>query len=423
MARRKDGELYAVLVFLASLAIFFAFLAFKSFSSAPCRARFLRQSPNAHFATLSSPRQPQPNKSRLSHTTESLRGVSAVSREVAWASGTHGTYLRTTDAGRTWTPAQVPDATTLDFRAVVAFSATEAFLMSAGPGDQSRIYHTTDAGQHWQLEFTNTNPKGFFDSMVFWDAKHGAILGDPIPDESGKLKFELLMTDDGQTWKQIPPAQLPEAKEGEGAFAASNSCLAILSDAWRKDSATQPQDLNQNIWFATGGRAARVFHSPDRGQSWQVFDTPILQGPDSAGIFSIAFRDPLHGVIAGGDYKRPNDDGPNLAFTDDGGKTWTLSDIHPQAYFSAVAYDRKANQSAIAQQEANATNKKPRIKPSAPQRLFIVGDNFIFDFRPPNNPRRISPKKNLPMKFNAASPYPEGGALIVGPKGSIAYIQ
>ena len=124
---------------------------------------------------------------QFSHTTESLRGVSAVSRQVAWASGTHGTYLRTVDGGRTWTPAQVPEAGTLDFRAVVAFSADEAFLMSAGPGDQSRIYYTSDGGKHWLLQFTNTNPKGFFDSMVFWDSKHGVVLGDPIPDESGNL--------------------------------------------------------------------------------------------------------------------------------------------------------------------------------------------------------------------------------------------
>ena len=54
-----------------------------------------------------------------SNTTESLRGVSAVSRTIAWASGTHGTYLRTIDGGITWIAAQVPDATTLDFRAVV----------------------------------------------------------------------------------------------------------------------------------------------------------------------------------------------------------------------------------------------------------------------------------------------------------------
>jgi len=171
-----------------------------------------------------------------SNTTESLRGASAVSQNVAWASGTHGAYLRTTDAGRTWLPAQVPDAATLDFRAVVAFSADEAFLMSAGPGDQSRIYHTSDAGKTWQLQFTNHNPKGFFDSMVFWDRTHGVVLGDPIPDqtgsakEAGQLKFELLITTDGQTWSPIPPAQLPPAIEGEGAFAASNTCLAILSN-------------------------------------------------------------------------------------------------------------------------------------------------------------------------------------------------
>jgi photosystem II stability/assembly factor-like uncharacterized protein len=390
---------------------------------------------------------------QLSHTTESLRGVSAVSLEIAWASGTHGTYLRTTDGGRTWTPAQVPDATTLDFRAVVAFSATEAFLMSAGPGDQSRIYHTTDAGQHWQLQFTNTNPLGFFDSMVFWNPTHGVVLGDPIPDDTGKLKFELLITVDGQTWHQIPPAQLPEAKEGEGAFAASNTCLAIVNSprtvdaignaqttdkaetTWKSgpsgprketenERALAPAFPDANIWFATGGRVARVFHSPDLGQTWQVFDTPINHGPDSAGIFSTAFRDPLHGVIVGGDYKHPNDDGPNLAFTDDGGKTWTLSAIHPQAYFSAVAYDRKVNQAALVQRanDQSPTNKKPHVRPVTFERLFLIGQDFVFDIRPPNNPRRISPKKNSGIKFNAISPYPKGGALIVGPKGSIASI-
>ena len=329
------------------------------------------------------------------HTTESLRGVSTVSRNIAWASGTHGTYLRTTDGARTWTAAQVPGAESLDFRAIVAFSASEAFLMSAGPGDQSRIYHTTDAGQHWSLQFTNTNPKGFFDSMVFWDPTHGIVLGDPIPDEAGKLKFELMMTDDGQTWTPIPSSQLPPAIEGEGAFAASNSCIAIH---------------DSNIWFATGGKAARVFHSTDRGHTWQVFDTPITHGPDSAGIFSIAFRDSTHGVIAGGDYKHPDQDGPNLAFTSDAGKTWTVSAIHPQAFFSAVAYDRKIKDPKNKDLDENQSHS----------RLFIIAPNFIFDFRPPRDPTRISPRKKSGTQFNAVSPYPEGGAIIVGPEGSMA---
>lgn len=348
---------------------------------------------------------------QFSHTTESLRGVSAVSRQVAWASGTRGTYLRTIDGGRTWTPAQVPEAGALDFRAVVAFSADEAFLMSAGAGEQSRIYHTGDAGKHWVLQFTNTNPKGFFDSMMFWDSRHGIVLGDPIPDKSGKLNFEVLLTDDGQNWRPIPPAQMPIATEGEGAFAASNTCMAIL-----------PSASDSNIWFATGGKTARVFHSGDRGQSWQVYETPIVHAPDSAGIFSIAFRDARHGVIAGGDYKRLKDDGPNLAFTEDGGQSWILTPLHPLAYFSAVAYDKKVNEGAIREGMGAGNAKATRVKPIARERMFIVGEDFVFDLRPPDNPRRIGGKKKLGIRFNAVSAYPEGGALVVGPKGAIAFI-
>jgi photosystem II stability/assembly factor-like uncharacterized protein len=345
---------------------------------------------------------------QISRTTESLRGVSAVSKDVAWASGTHGTYLRTIDGGRTWTPGQVPDASAVDFRAVVAFSVDEAFLLSAGPGDQSRIYYTSDGGKRWQLQFSNTNPKGFFDSMVFWDSRHGVVLGDPIPDEAGHLKFEVLRTDDGQNWRVVAPLGLPDALEGEGAFAASNTSIALA-----------PVSSDTNIWFATGGKVARVFHSSDRGQSWQVFDTPMVHGPDSAGIFSIAFRDATHGVIAGGDYRHPNDDGPNLAFTEDGGKTWTLSPLHPLAYFSAVAYDKRVNEEAV--REA-AVEKKMRVHAISPERLFLVGQDFVFDLRPPGNPRRINGKKKLGIAFHALSAQPDGGALVVGPKGAIAVI-
>ena len=361
---------------------------------------------------------------QTSHTIENLRGVSVVSQQVAWASGTHGTYLRTLDGGQTWVPGQVSDASNLDFRAVVGFSADEAFLMSSGSGDQSRIYHTSDGGQHWKSQFTNSNPKGFFDSMAFWDSKHGIVLGDPISDDKGKLHFELLETEDGESWQPIPPSQLPEANEGEGSFAASNSCIAIMKAAGvGAGSSSGAPDLN--IWFASGGKTARVFHSSDHGKTWEVFNTPILHGPESAGVFSIAFRDARHGVIAGGDYKHPDDDGPNLAFTQDGGKTWSLSTLKPQAFFSAVAYDQQVNAAAIRLDEeekrSNARGKKLRT-PIPPERLFIVGEDFIFDFRPPNNPSRINGKKKEGFAFNAVSPFPEGGALVVGPKGTIAYI-
>jgi photosystem II stability/assembly factor-like uncharacterized protein len=255
-----------------------------------------------------------------SNTTENLRGLSTPASNVAWASGTHGTYLRTTDGGSTWRSAQVPGAESLDFRDVEAFSSDLAYLLAAGPGDQSRIYKTTDAGKTWSLQFTNKDPKGFFDCMAFWNPGHGIALGDPINN-----KFELISTaDGGKTWKPIPPAKLPPAIASEGAFAASGTCIAVQG--------------KKNAWFASGGKAARVFRSTDAGKTWAVAETPIAHGADSAGIFSIAFRDSKHGVIAGGDYQQPEKDGPNLAFTNDAGRTWKLAPISPQWYFSAVAF-------------------------------------------------------------------------------------
>lgn len=291
--------------------------------------------------------------------------------------------------------------------------------MSSGPGDQSRIYRTADAGRHWQLQFTNRNPKGFFDSIAFWDRTHGIVLGDPIADKTGALKFELLVTEDGETWTQISPEQLPRALDGEGAFAASNSCLAIIRSSSRgSPGVVHEANSDSNIWFATGGKTARVFRSADRGLTWQVFDTPITHGADSQGIFSIAFRDAQHGVIAGGDYKHPEQDGPNLAFSDDGGKSWTVSKIFPQSYYSAVAYGRGYKKG----QSAAKAKDNPRDDNASGFRLFIVDPKFVYDFRPPHDPVRINPSKKWHQQFNAVSAFPNGGALAVGGDGTIAVI-
>lgn len=267
--------------------------------------------------------QPQP-----SHTTESLRGVSVFDRDIIWASGTHGTYLTTQDGGKTWNLGKVPGADSLDFRGVKEFKG-EAFLLAAGPGEKSRIYHLR-AGKQWELHFTNQEAKGFFDCMAFSDPQHGTVVGDPV-----NGRFQVLRThDSGKTWQYVDPQKIPAAMDGEGAFAASNSCIAT--------------DGTQDIWFATGGSAARVFHSRDAGNTWTVSDTPIVHGAASQGIFSIAFRDSLHGVIAGGDYKNPEQAGPNIAITGDGGRTWKLADVTPQKFFSAVTYVGGTNPGMIA---------------------------------------------------------------------------
>jgi photosystem II stability/assembly factor-like uncharacterized protein len=238
-----------------------------------------------------------------------FRGLCAVSARVAWVSGTKGTYARTTDGGKTWSVGTVPGAAKLDFRDVEAFGDTTAYLLSAGPGEDSRIYKTADGGKTWALQFKNPDRDGFFDAMAFWDEKNGLALGDPV-----KGQFQLLVTDDGgANWKPLPREHLPPALPNEGAFAASGTCLVTHGA--------------NDVWFCTGGaKTARVFHSKDRGRNWSVRETPLMAGADSAGIFALAFRDRDHGMIVGGDYRKPNDAGATAAITTDGGKTWTRLD-------------------------------------------------------------------------------------------------
>ncbi len=240
-------------------------------------------------------------------TTASFRGLSAVNESIVWASGTNGTVIRTTDSGKTWSLLPVPGATGLDFRGIHAFSATIALIMGSGPAEkgQARLYRTTDAGQHWNLVLEEKTPGAFFDAIAFWDTKHGILVGDPVDGH-----FMLFITDDGgATWQRIPQTKLPPALPGEGAFAASNSCLAV--------------EGGDNAWFATGGASvARVFRSADRGKTWDVANTPAQPHNASTGIFSITFRDAKHGIAVGGDYQQPDAAFPNPLVTSDGGKTW-----------------------------------------------------------------------------------------------------
>src|SRR5437588_8823819 len=125
-----------------------------------------------------------------------FRGLSVVSQKVAWVSGTKGTFGRTTDGGKTWTAGTVPDADKLDFRDVEAFGEDTAYLLSAGPGEDSRIYKTTNGGQTWKLQFKNAEPKAFFNAIAFWDEQHGIALSDPVDG-----RFHLIVTGDGgATW-------------------------------------------------------------------------------------------------------------------------------------------------------------------------------------------------------------------------------
>jgi len=263
-----------------------------------------------------------------SGSTAGLRGIYSVDGTVAWASGTGGTVLRTTDAGAHWQKCTIPDAATdgatLDFRGVQAWDARTAIVMASGPGDKSRLYKTEDGCLAWRLVFANPDKDGFWDSINVADQDNLMILGDPVEGE-----FSIFSTTDGgKAWDKTHDEGL-RSKANEGAFAASNSALLVN---WVDGPAA----------FGAGSpTGARLFIECDscKGKtSWTA--VPMISFPkaEASGIFSLNYRDWRLFVAVGGDYTKPNESSGTAAWSADGGQHWTASAKPPHGYRSSVEW-------------------------------------------------------------------------------------
>jgi photosystem II stability/assembly factor-like uncharacterized protein len=267
------------------------------------------------------PQTPQtPASQRLTSGIDtSLRGLSSSSDgKILWAAGSNGVILRSPDAGKSWTRLHIDNADTADFRGVQNFGADIAYVFSVGNDNKSHIYKTSDAGQTWQTKYSDPRPAFFLDGLVCRSEKICFAISDPIDG-----KFPILRTEDGEHWTELPKDSEPAALPSEGIFAASNTSLILCG----------PQ--KSDILFATGGPAARVFHSADNARTWKVAKTPILSGNASSGIFSIACKDRTV-VAVGGNYRDPTLTKSVAASSNDLGATWHLAELPPTGYRSSV---------------------------------------------------------------------------------------
>lgn len=192
------------------------------------------------------------------------------------------------------------DSLMLEFRSL-AFTSDRLFVMSVA--SPALIYSSADKGANWELVYKNDHPDVFFDSMKFWDDQNGIAVGDPIDG----CPAILITRDGGENWNLVDCSSVPESQNGEAFFAASNTNIAISGNS---------------AWIASGGSRARVFRTKDRGESWEVFDTPIAQGKVMTGTFSIDFYDDQIGIIVGGDWEQKSTSTETCAITNDGGETW-----------------------------------------------------------------------------------------------------
>lgn len=171
-----------------------------------------------------------------------------------------------------------------------------------------------------RLVYKENHPKAFYNSIDFWNDQEGIAIGDPTDD----CMSIIITRDGGSTWNKLSCDELPKTKEGEAAFAASDTNIAIVGN---------------HTWVATGGKTSRILYSADKGKTWEVFDTPIIQGKETTGMYSIDFYDELNGFAIGGDYTKPEGNNANKIRTNDGGKTWeTVANNKEPGYRSCVQY-------------------------------------------------------------------------------------
>tara|TARA_B100000787_G_scaffold169824_1_gene162411 strand:+ start:15817 stop:16812 length:996 start_codon:yes stop_codon:yes gene_type:complete len=205
------------------------------------------------------------------------------------------------------------DSISPNFRSL-ATNGTDYFALSIG--NPALLYNLSKD----TLVYKETHEKVFYDSMKFFDTLNGIAIGDPTDD----CLSIILTNDGGNTWTKISCDKLPKISDGEAAFAASNTNIKLLG---------------KTAWIVTGGKKARVFKSTDLAITWEVFETPIIQGENSQGIYSVDFADENNGIIIGGDYLKSEENLSNKAITFDGGKTWELvADGENPNYKSCVQY-------------------------------------------------------------------------------------
>lgn len=246
----------------------------------------------------------------------SIRAIEIMGDNLAFAAnkGTFGMY---DSQNKTWrTNTQTYDTLVPEFRAV-ASTDVDFFMLSVG--SPALLYKTGDSGA-MELVYKEEHEKAFYDAMAFWNNQEGIAMGDPT---DGCISI-IITRDGGKNWKKLNCNLLPEVIEGEAAFAASNSNIAIEGD---------------KTWILTGGMKSRIYFSPDKGESWEVYDTPLIGGKATTGGYSMDFYNENFGIIVGGDYTDPKGNTGNKAITEDGGKTWKLiAEGEEPGYKSSVRF-------------------------------------------------------------------------------------
>jgi len=244
----------------------------------------------------------------------SLRGLSPITKDIAWASGSNGVWLRSLDGGNTWDHGVIAGLDSVDFRSIHAFDAENAVAVSAG--QPSVIYRTSDGGKSWVLKHQE-NEKAFLNGISFANQERGYVIGDPV---DGKWMI-LKTTNKGESWYAM--LNPPDAAEGEAGFAASASSIFASEDL---------------LVLGSGGSEANLYISTNAGDRWEKYKSPLVQGKSTQGIFALTQMSGSEIVVVGGDYSLESDPAGSFGIFLPNPKEWAKQLDFPEGYRSGISF-------------------------------------------------------------------------------------
>ena len=245
--------------------------------------------------------------------------ISIADENVVWATAFDGSgsgenmqqFTKTTDGGNSWESYNIDIGNlNLGISMIHAYNDQIAWLVAypRGANQTGGIFKTDDGGLNWSRQNSaNYDTSSSFANVVyFWDENIGFAQGDPINGE-----FELYVTQNGgDNWTQVPGNNIPNPLGGEYGYTR------------------QIEVVGNNVWFTTN--KGRIYRSSDKGNNWDVFQSPIVDFGSAEVNGNISFGDSQNGILI--------DNSTNVFRTENGGETWSEITTSGPVYTSGLCY-------------------------------------------------------------------------------------
>ncbi|TDB67565.1 WD40/YVTN/BNR-like repeat-containing protein [Arundinibacter roseus] len=241
-----------------------------------------------------------------------LRKFSFIDDTIGWALTGKQELVKTTRGGKNWfKPTYTLNMTLADSLVDLVFTDETTGWTCTG----SKIFKTSDSGVSWTIQYEDTTV--FINDLFFLDNENGWAVG-KFNTNGSSLYFESVLlstTNGGASWQRIEPPSK---------FVIFNTIQFVTqSIGWGIS--------NEYDYYTGQVFDGTLYKTTDGGNTWYPQIRNLFSGPLSC----VHFKDINNGWLAGSFF---------MAYTKDGGNTWTSSfQINTSPFDQYIEYPKAIN--------------------------------------------------------------------------------